>query len=64
MQNPIQKCRQSPTVFDKTRILSENLKNLTSFNYPTAQYFFAETSNTFPIYQYLQKSVRDFFHFV
>ena len=35
MQNPIQKFRQS----SKPGILPENLKTLTSSNYPTVQYF-------------------------
>ena len=39
MQNAIQKFRQSSIVFEKPGILSENLKTLTSFNYPTVQYF-------------------------
>ena len=39
MQNPIQTFRQSSIVFEKPGILSENLKTLTSFNYPTVQYF-------------------------
>ena len=39
MQNPIQKLRQTSIVFEKPGILSENLKNLTSSNYPTVQYF-------------------------
>ena len=47
MQNTTQKFRQSSIVFEKPGILSENLKTLTSFNYPTVQYFFAETSHTF-----------------
>ena len=38
MQNPIQKFRQS-FAFEKPGILSENLKILTSSNYPTVQYF-------------------------
>ena len=46
MQNTIQKFRQS-SVFEKPGILSENLKTLTSSNYPTVQYFFAETSHTY-----------------
>ena len=57
MQNAMQKFRQSSIVFEKPGILSENLKTLTSSNYPTVQYFFAETSHTFPIYQCLQKGV-------
>ena len=39
MQNAIQKFRQSSFVFDKPGILSENLKTLTSSDYPTVQYF-------------------------
>ena len=39
MQNIIQKFRQSSIVFEKPRILSGNLKTLTSSNYPTLQYF-------------------------
>ena len=39
MQNPIQKFRQSSTVFEKPGFLSKNLKTLTSSNYPTVQYF-------------------------
>ena len=39
MQNTIQKFGQSSIVFEKPGILSENLKTLTSSNYPTVQYF-------------------------
>ena len=39
MQNTIQICRQNSIVFEKLGILSENLKILTSFDYPTVQYF-------------------------
>ena len=39
MQNFIQKFRQSSIVFEKPGILSENLKSLTTSNYPTIQYF-------------------------
>ena len=63
MQNPIQKFRQSPIAFEKPGNLSENLKTLTSSNYPTVQYF-AETSHTFPTYQCLQKSMWGFFCYV
>ena len=35
----MQKFRQSSIVFEKPNILSENLKTLTSSNYPTVQYF-------------------------
>ena len=43
MKNTTQKLRQNSIVFEKPGILSENLKTLTSSNYPTVQYFFAET---------------------
>ena len=39
MQNRTQKFSQSSIVFEKPIILSENLKTLTSSNYPTSQYF-------------------------
>ena len=37
MQNTIQKFRRSSIVFKKPGIFSENLKTLTSSNYPTVQ---------------------------
>ena len=64
MQNIIQKFRQSSIVFEKAGILSQNLKTLTSSNYPTVQYFLAETSHTFSTYQCLQKDVWYFFYFI
>ena len=63
MQNPIQEFRQS-SVFEKPGILYENLKTLTSSNYPTVTYFFAEPSHTFPTYQCLQKMTGIFLNFV
>ena len=39
MQNTIQKFGQNSIVFEKPGILSENLKILTRFNYPTVPYF-------------------------
>ena len=39
MQNVIHKFRQSSIVFETPGILFENLKTLTSSNYPTVQYF-------------------------
>ena len=63
MQNPIQKFRQRSIAFKKPGILSENLKTLTSSNYPTVRYFFDETSHTFTTYQCLQKGVCDFCKF-
>ena len=44
MQNPLQKLRQSPIVFDKPGILSGSI-------------FFAETSHTFSTYQCLHKGM-------
>ena len=55
MQNVIQKFRQRSIVFEKPCILTENLKNLTSSNYPTVQYFFAETSHAFSTYHCLKR---------
>ena len=59
MQNIIQKFRQSSIVFEKPGILSENLKALTSSNYPTVQYFFSETLHMFSNYQCLETGVWD-----
>ena len=61
MQNTTQNFRQSSIVFEKPGILTENLKTLTISNYPTVQYFFAETSHTFSTCQCLQKGAWDFF---
>ena len=47
MQNIIQKFRQSSIVFEKPRILSGNLKTLTSSNYPTVQYFMLKPRTRF-----------------
>ena len=47
MQNTILKFRQSPIVFEKPGILSENLKTLTSSNYPTVQYFLLKLHTRF-----------------
>ena len=47
MQNPIQKFRQSSIVFEKLGILSENLKTLTSCNYPTVQKFLLKLCTRF-----------------
>ena len=64
MQNLIQIFRQSSVVFEKPGILSEDLKTLTSSNYPKSSIFSTETSHTFPTYLSLQKGVWDFFYFV
>ena len=47
MQNAIQKFRQSSINFEKPVILSENLKTLTSSNYPAVQYFLLKLHITF-----------------
>ena len=47
MQNTIQKFRQRSIVFDKPSILSENLRTLTSSNYPTVQYFLPKLRTRF-----------------
>ena len=39
MQNTMQKYGQNSIVFEKPGFLSENLKTLTSSNYPLVQYF-------------------------
>ena len=64
MQNTIQKSRESSTVLKKPDILSEYLKTLRSFNYPTVPIFFVESSHTFSMYQCLQKGVWDFFKLI
>ena len=60
MQNTMHKFRKSSIIFEKPGVLSENVKTLTSSNYPTFQYFFLETSHTFPTDQCLQKAVWDY----
>ena len=47
MQNAIQKFRQNSVVFEKPGILSENLKTLTSSNYPAVQYFLLKLCTRF-----------------
>ena len=47
MLNTIQKFRQGFIVFEKPGILSENLKNLTSSNYPAVQYFLLKLRTRF-----------------
>ena len=47
MQNAIQKFGQSSIVFEKLGILYENLKNLTSSNYPAVQYFLLKLRTRF-----------------
>ena len=64
MQNTMQKYGQNSIAFEKPGFLSENLKTLTSSNYPTVQYFFIETLHLFSTYECLQKRVWDFFYFI
>ena len=47
MENTVQKFRQSSIVFEKPGILPENLKTLTSSNYPTVQYFLLKLRTRF-----------------
>ena len=47
MQNAIQKFGQNSIAFEKPGVLSENLKNLTSSNYPTVQYFLMKLRTRF-----------------
>ena len=61
MQNPIQKFRQSSIVFEKPGILSENLKTLTSSNYPTVQYFLLKLRTRFLLTIFYKNLRRIFF---
>ena len=63
MQNPIQKFRQSSIVFEKPGILSENLKTLTSSNYPTVQYFFLKLGTRFLLTNVYKRVCGTFFYF-
>ena len=63
MQNLSQKFKQSSIVFKKAGILSENLKTLTSSNYPTVQYFLLKLCILFFTYQCLTKGCVEFFKF-
>ena len=47
MQNPIQKFRQISIVLQKPGILLENLKTLTSCDYPKVQYFLLKLRTRF-----------------
>ena len=60
MQNTIQKFRLSSIVFEKPGILSENLKVLTSSNYPTVHYFLLKLRTRFQLAN-VYKRVWDFF---
>ena len=45
----MQTFRQSSIVFERPNILPENLKTLTSSNYPTNQYFLLKLRTRFPL---------------
>ena len=62
MQNGIQKFRQNFINFEKPGILSENLKTLTSSNYPTVQYFLMKLCTRFLVTN-VHKSVCGIFLF-
>ena len=47
MQNTTQKFRQSSIIFEKPGILSENVKTLTSSDYPTVQNFLLKLCTRF-----------------
>ena len=63
MQNAMQKFRQSSIIFEKPGILSKNLKTLTSFNYPTVQYFLLKL-RTYFLLTNVYKKVWDFFYLI
>ena len=60
MQNTIQKFKQGSIVFRKPGILSENVKTLTSSNYPTVQYFLLKLRTRFLLTK-VYKRVRGIF---
>ena len=63
MQNPIQKFRESSIVVEKPGISLENLKTLTSSNYPTVQYFSLKL-RTHLLFTNVYKNVCGIFYFV
>ena len=64
MQNAIQKFRQSSIVFEKPGILSENLKTLTSSNYPTVQYFLVKLRTRFLLTNVYKRVWGIFYYFI
>ena len=64
MQNIIQKFRQSSIVLEKPGILSENLKSLTSSNYPTVQYFLLKLRTRFLLNNVYKKVCGIFLNFI
>ena len=61
MQNTIQKFGQNSIVFEKPGILSENLKTLTSSNYPKVQYFLLKLHTRFLLANVCKRVCRTFF---
>ena len=61
MQSPIQKFRQSSIFFEKPGIWSENLKTLTSSNYPTVQYFLLKLRTHFLLTNAYKRVCRIFY---
>ena len=64
MQKIIQKFRESSIVFKKLDILSENLKTLTSSNYPTVQYFMLKLRTRFLLANVFKRVCGGFFYFI
>ena len=62
MENLIQTFRQNSVVFEKPSILSENLKNFTSSNYPRVEYFSLKL-RTLSLLTNVYKNVFEFFKF-
>ena len=63
MQNIIQKFRQSSIVVEKAGFFTENLKTLTSSNYPTFQYFLLKLHTRF-LFTNVYKRYVGFFNFI
>ena len=63
MQNPIQKFRQKSIGFKKKGILSENLKTLTSSNYPIVQHFLLKLGTRFLLINVYRRVCETFFLF-
>ena len=59
----MQKFRQSSIVFEKPGILFENLKTLTSSNYPTVQYFLLKLRTRFLLTNFYKRVCVRFFLF-
>ena len=61
MQNTVQKFRQSSIVVEKPVILSENLKTVTSSNYPRVQFFFLKLCTRFLLTNVYKRMCGGFF---